>query len=167
MSKLVRTLKQALLGENEGIKNELQMLLTSMTANKTANSDDDSADVNDSIKTKTLGSNKDMETDVSTTPTPNLNTADMDTENPVANTPGADAAQVDDDSDANDMHTVVKKLSATEKHRTPDDNPSPPPPSDPPEETQAKTPVTPAFIGPKNQLITATSVTTTRAGNDV
>jgi hypothetical protein len=51
MSKLVRTLKQALLGGNEGIKNELQTLLTSMTANKSDNSDDDTVDVNnDSIK---------------------------------------------------------------------------------------------------------------------
>jgi hypothetical protein len=51
MSKLVHTLKQALLGENEGIKNELQTLLTSMTANKSDNSNDDTVDVNnDSIK---------------------------------------------------------------------------------------------------------------------
>ena len=160
MSKLVRTLKQALLGENEGIKNELQMLLTSMTANKTANSDDDSANVNDSIKTKTLGSNEDMETDVSTTPTPNLNTADMDTENPVANTPGADAAQVDDDSDANDMHTVVKKLSATEKHRTLDDNPSPPLPSNPSRLTPPKTPLSLSFTNSTYQHITTTSAAT-------
>jgi hypothetical protein len=112
MSKLVCTLKQALLGENEGIKNELQTLLTNMTANKPANSNDDSGDVNDSIKTKMLGSNEDMESDDSTPQTPNLNTADMDRETPVVNTPnnhsGDNATLDDDDSDATDMNTVVK-----------------------------------------------------------